>query len=173
VAALPWRGYRFVAKRELLDHLISRAFLRALGSAFVERFDFRQGMEDTTRLASSLRAGCSPVFFAEGTFTRVPGLREFRMGAFVVATQEGVPVVPIAIRGARAVLRAEHRLIRPGGVSITIGEPIRPQGSDWLAAVRLRDAARGAILRHCGERDLRVGAEPAGPSTGDDEADIT
>jgi 1-acyl-sn-glycerol-3-phosphate acyltransferase len=116
------------------------------------------------------------VFFAEGTFTRVPGLREFRMGAFVVATQEGVPVVPIAIRGARAVLRAGHRLIRPGGVSITIGEPIRPQGADWLAAVRLRDAARAAILRHCGEPDLappaRVGSEPAGPAVGDG-ADIT
>jgi acyl carrier protein len=176
VAVLPWRGYQFVAKRELLDRVISRLFLRALGSAFVERFDLRQGMEDATRLASSLRAGCSPVFFAEGTFTRVPGLREFRMGAFVVATQEGVPVVPIAIRGARAVLRAGHRLIRPGGVSITIGEPIRPQGADWLAAVRLRDAARAAILRHCGEPDLappaRVGSEPAGPAVGDG-ADIT
>jgi 1-acyl-sn-glycerol-3-phosphate acyltransferase len=164
VAAMPWRGYQFVAKRELLDHLISRAYLRALGSAFVERFDFRQGMEDATRVAGSLRGGWSPVFFAEGTFTRVPGLREFRMGAFVVAAQEGVPVVPVAIRGARAVLRAGHRLVRPGDVSMVVGEPILPEGSGWPAAVRLRDRARAHVLAHCGEPDLAPLVSPGSRS---------
>jgi len=171
VAALPWRGYQFVAKRELLDHLVSRAYLRALGADFVERFDFRQGMEDAARLVRSVQAGRSPVFFAEGTFTRVPGLREFRMGAFVVAAQDGVPAVPVAIRGSRAVLRAEHWLPRPGGISVTVSPPILPEGSDWAAAVRLRDATRAAILRHCGESDLAPAAavapragEPSGPA---------
>jgi 1-acyl-sn-glycerol-3-phosphate acyltransferase len=61
---------------------------------------------------------------------------------------DGVPVVPIAIRGARAVLRDEHWLLRRGCVSITVSPPILPEGSDWASAVRLRDAARAAILRH-------------------------
>jgi len=34
------------------------------------------------------------------------------------------------------------------------GEPIAPGGTDWSAAVALRDAARAHILRHCGEPDL-------------------
>jgi len=160
VAALPWRGYQFVAKRELLDRWVSRLFLRALGSEFVERFDFRQGMEDTARLACSLRNKRSPVFFAEGTFTRTPGLRQFHMGAFVVAAQEGAPVVPVAIRGTRAVLRAGHRLLRHGRISVTVSAPIVPEGSDWTAVVRLRDAARAAVLQHCGEPDLAPPAQP-------------
>jgi hypothetical protein len=39
-------------------------------------------------------------------------------------------------------------------VSVTFGAPIVPTGNDWAAAVRLRDAARAEILRHCGEPDL-------------------
>jgi hypothetical protein len=37
------------------------------------------------------------------------------------------------------------------------GHPIAPQGRDWAAAVKLRDAARSEILRHCGEPDLASG----------------
>ena len=41
------------------------------------------------------------LFFPEGTFGRAPGLRPFRMGAFVVAAQTGVPLVPMGITGNR------------------------------------------------------------------------
>jgi hypothetical protein len=37
---------------------------------------------------------------------------------------------------------------------VIVESPIPPEGEDWAAAVRLRDAARAAILRHCGEPDL-------------------
>ena len=39
-------------------------------------------------------------------------------------------------------------------MSIIIGKPFKPTGSDWQAAVKLRDAVRSEILRHCGEPDL-------------------
>jgi hypothetical protein len=35
-----------------------------------------------------------------------------------------------------------------------VGAPIAPTGTDWTAAVKLRDAARAQILLHCGEPDL-------------------
>jgi len=37
---------------------------------------------------------------------------------------------------------------------VTVGAPVAPDGSDWNAAVRLRDQVRKQILRHCGEPDL-------------------
>jgi hypothetical protein len=52
------------------------------------------------------------------------------------------------------VLRAGHRLLRPGPVSVTVSAAVLPDGADWTAAVRLRDAARAVILQHCGEPDL-------------------
>ena len=154
LAALPERGYSFAAKRELSQSLLPRLFLRSIGTDFVERSDVKQGVEDTSRLAESVRAGRAPVFFAEGTFTRSAGLLPFRMGAFVVAAQTGVPLAPVTIRGARSVLRDGTWFARRGAIVVTIAAPIVPQGSDWNAAVALRDAARAEILRHCGEPDL-------------------
>jgi hypothetical protein len=43
---------------------------------------------------------------------------------------------------------------RRGSVSVAVAEPLVPEGSDFSAAVRLRDAARQAILERCGEPDL-------------------
>jgi len=93
------------------------------------------------------------VFFPEGTFLRMPGLQAFHMGAFVVAARAGVPVVPVGVQGTRAILRAEQWFPRHGMVRVTVGAPIRPQGSDWGAAVALRDAVRTQIGRYCGEPD--------------------
>lgn len=145
---------RYVAKRELVDQFIPRVFLQRIGTVFVERFDPQCGLEDTERVLRTVREGHSVVFFPEGTFERMPGLRPFRMGAFVVAAQAGVPVIPVAIRGTRSLLRAYQWLPRRGTVRITIGKALLPQGTDWKAALELREAARAQILRYCGEPDL-------------------
>jgi len=163
LAALPERGYSFAAKRELSRSLLPRLFLRAIGTDFVERADIKQGVEDASRLADSVRAGRTPIFFAEGTFTRSAGLLPFRMGAFVVAAQTGVPLVPVTLRGARAVLRDGSWFARRGAIVVSVGAPLAPQGSDWNAAVALRDAARAEILRHCGEPDLAPRQQQALP----------
>ncbi|MBE0613105.1 MAG: AMP-binding protein [Burkholderiales bacterium] len=154
LAALRERGYSFAAKRELSRAWLPRLFLRAIGTDFVERSDVKQGAADASRLAGAVKSGRSPIFFAEGTFTRTAGLLPFRMGAFVVAAQTGVPLVPVTIRGTRSALRDGSWFARRGAISVTIAAPLTPQGNDWNAAVALRDAARAEILRHCGEPDL-------------------
>jgi len=156
VAALPWKNWRFVAKRELRGNFFSRVFLERLGCDFVERFDFRQGVADAERLHESVAAGHALIFFPEGTFSRVPGLAPFRLGAFLVAAKNAVPVVPVALAGARDRLREGSWLPRRGHLSVSFQPPIAADGEDWHAALRLRDAARADILRHCGERDLQA-----------------
>jgi 1-acyl-sn-glycerol-3-phosphate acyltransferase len=153
VAALA-RPVRFVAKRELLDQFVTRIFLTRLGAEFVERFDVQRSVEDTVRIVAGIGAGHSLIVFPEGTFRRMPGLLPFKMGAFVIAARTRMPVVPVAVRGARSILRAGQWLFRRGTISVTVGEPIEPEGSDWNAAIRLRDRARAALLAMCGEPDL-------------------
>ena len=156
VAALPVQ-YRFVAKRELRKQLVAGTYLTRLGSEFVERFDARQSVEDAHHLAALAKQGTSLAFFPEGTFTRAFGLMPFHLGAFVVAARAGVPVVPVAIRGTRAVLRAGQWLPRRGAIVVTIGAPLTPSSGEpesFTAAVILRDAARAAIVAHCGESDI-------------------
>jgi 1-acyl-sn-glycerol-3-phosphate acyltransferase len=144
----------YVVKRELGRTALSRLPLERLGAVFVERFDAAQGAEETRKVAEAVRSGESLVIFPEGTFTRIPGLRPFRMGTFVVAAQTGAPVVPVAIRGARSKLRGDEWFPRRGGVELSVYPAVQPDGSDWAAAVRLRDAVRGQVLAACGEPDL-------------------
>jgi 1-acyl-sn-glycerol-3-phosphate acyltransferase len=159
-ALLPF-PVRFVAKAELAGSMWLRLFLNRLGTEFVDRFDMQQGIEDARRIGGIARSGQPLVFFAEGTFTRMPGLLPFHMGAFVAAAEAGVAVVPLAIRGTRSLLRSESWFFRRGGVTVTIGSPLetlhireKHKGDTWAAAVELRDAAREHILRHSGEPDL-------------------
>jgi acyl carrier protein len=152
-ATLP-DGLCFVAKRELADYPVVGALLRAYGIRFVEREDAERGVRDSRELSRAAEQGESLVFFPEGTFTRAPGLLPFRMGAFVVAAAAGMPVLPVAVRGTRSVLRDGDWLPRRGVIQITAGPPFRPQGKDWAAAIALRNRARAEILAHCGEPDI-------------------
>ena len=157
-ACLPARfDYAFIAKRELSESLVPRIFLRHLGAEFVERFEAAQSAEDAKLAASLVEGGHAVVFFAEGTFQRTPGLLPFRMGAFVVAAQTRVPLVPVTLTGSRSILRADQWFPRHGALTVNMGRPIpaAAEGEDsFAAAVRLRDAARAEILRESGEPDL-------------------
>jgi 1-acyl-sn-glycerol-3-phosphate acyltransferase len=158
VATLPGDP-AYVAKQELAIPWVTRLPLQRLGVEFVERFEAQQGIADTARVVKAVRQGRTMVFFPEGTFGREPGLRPFRMGAFVVAAQAGVPVLPLAIRGTRSILRAEQWFLRRGVVHIRLGTPIIPTSTDWPAAITLRDAARAQLLRDGAEPDLGTDAK--------------
>lgn len=76
-------------------------------------------------------------------------------------------MVPLAIRGARSMLRANQWFPRRGAVRLTIGAPLTPQGTDWAAARRLQKAARAHILRYWGEPDLEAVVSMATSGTSD------
>ncbi|MDH5612139.1 MAG: AMP-binding protein [Gammaproteobacteria bacterium] len=160
LATMP--GYlRFIAKKELATHFYNRIPLKNIHTEFVDRYESSKSVEDTHHLANTLKQGHTLIFFAEGTFTRVPGLRPFHMGAFTVAAQAGVPIVPVAIRGTRSILRDGSWFPHYGSINIDIGEAIdskaimnKHNNGNWHAALELRDHSREFILRHCGEPDL-------------------
>jgi 1-acyl-sn-glycerol-3-phosphate acyltransferase len=144
----------FIVKGELASNLPARLLLQRFGVEFVDRFNAGKGISDVSRIARKSRNGQSIVFFPEGTFTSFPGLQPFRMGAFVTAARSGAPVVPVAIQGARDILRGSHWFPFRGRINVSISAPITPEGEGWQVALNLRDAARREVSRHCGEIDL-------------------
>ena len=160
IATLP-RPLVFVAKAELAQNPLLRFLLGRLRVLFVERFDQQQGIADARRLAAAARSGQSLLFFAEGTFTRRPGLLPFRTGAFETAVAAGLGVTPIAIRGSRSALRAGSWLPRRTALAVSVGPLLTVEegravtGDDpWRLALSLRDRCRAWLLRHTGEPDL-------------------
>jgi 1-acyl-sn-glycerol-3-phosphate acyltransferase len=152
----------FVAKQELARSFAMGFLLRNIGTRFVERFEIEGSVGAAHELAADAARGASLIVFPEGTLQREPGLRPFHMGAFLAAARAGTTVLPLAIRGTRSVLRDGQWRPRPGLIQIVVTPPLAPDGSDWAAAIRLRDRARAAILAVCGEHDLaaRAGAAP-------------
>jgi 1-acyl-sn-glycerol-3-phosphate acyltransferase len=130
--------------------------VKGVGAVFVERFDVQRSAEHADELVQSAKDGVSLIVFPEGTLLRHSGLMPFRAGAFQVAAQAGIPVVPVSLRGVRSVLRDETWYPRRAPVAAFFGAPIVPEGADWNAILRLRDRARAQILKHCGERDLEA-----------------
>lgn len=153
IAAIP-RELRFVAKSELAGYRLAGLMLRRLGVLFVERFEPERASENAQRIREAAAGGGSPAFFPEGTLSRQPGLRPFHLGAFVTAARCQLPVVPVALRGTRSVLRDLEWYPRRGTIHVSVGEALSPTGEELAAATELRDQAREFILAECGEPDL-------------------
>ena len=119
---------RFVIKQELAKVPFVGWYARAMGMVFIERGHAREAAERLHTVVSLVRAGESLCAFPEGTRSRDGSMRSFKGGAFQVALQAGVPVVPIAIEGSGDVLPASGFRVRPGTITLRIGEPIPTAG---------------------------------------------
>jgi 1-acyl-sn-glycerol-3-phosphate acyltransferase len=141
-AALP-PDFAFVIKKEMVRVPLAGLLLRRLGSQFVERFDQHKGGVDARRVLKLAATGQSLVFFPEGTFNEVRQIGRFLGGAFTTAARSGMPVVAMAIHGARAVLP-------PGGLTAR-RLPIRVEILEVLSAADARLHSRELIAGAVGE----------------------
>jgi 1-acyl-sn-glycerol-3-phosphate acyltransferase len=148
--ALPPR-FSFVVKAEASRVPVVAMLLRRLGCTFVTRNSAREGSRDTRQLMRALETGLSLGFFPEGHIQRTPGLQTFQLGAFLIATHCGAPVVPAVIRGTRGFLARNQWWPRHSPIHIQLLPPIAPGGNDRAAALRLRDQVYAVVLAHCEE----------------------
>jgi acyl carrier protein len=152
-AALPGEP-AFAAKKELASQTIAGPFLRRLGAYFLDRYDAAASSSDTAAVIDIAKAGRPIVFFPEGTFSRRVGLTGFYLGAFKVASEASLPVVPGVITGTRTMLRSDQWFPRWTPVAVHFRQAIKPKGSDFASVVHLRDDVRTEIAARCGEPDL-------------------
>ena len=128
--------------------------VRRTGQLAFDRSDHVERTKAAEEVDTALLRGESVVIYPEGTFTPVTGIRPFHLGAFKAATLTQRPICPVAIRGARQILRDGRFLPRPGKITVTFGPLLKPKpnsGDDWREIVRLRDATREIISRNTGE----------------------
>ncbi|MDX1494605.1 MAG: lysophospholipid acyltransferase family protein [Longimicrobiales bacterium] len=123
-AHLPGR-YLFVAKRELEKVPVFGRAVRVCGHIFIDRQDRNRAVESLATARERLEAeNPTVIMFPEGTRSATGTLQPFKKGAFVLAIQTGVDVIPAAIEGSREVMKKGSLLIRPGTIRVRFGEPI-------------------------------------------------
>lgn len=153
MATLP-AAVRFVAKGEVAKMPIFGMLARRSGQLMFDRNDPTARVRQEKEVETALGRGESIAIYPEGTFTSITGIRPFQLGAFKAAVDAQRPICPVAIRGARQILRDKTRLPKRGSVTITFGPLITPNpsaGDDWREIVRLRDETREIISRNSGE----------------------
>ncbi len=120
--------FRFFAKKGLYKIPFLGSHLKRAGHLPVDRSNARaslKSMSEGARIIAARRI--SLLLFPEGG--RSPeGLREFKEGAAYIAIKAGVPVVPMAIVGMRALLPMHSIHIRAGRAVVRIGDPIPTAG---------------------------------------------
>jgi len=144
-----WIGLdlRWVAKAELSRIPFVAAGCRAIGHVFINRSDPEQARTAINRAVSRLEPGTGLMFFAEGTRSRTGELLAFKKGAFRVAVDQQLPVLPVTVVNTRKVLPAKSLRIRPGRVRLIVHPPLE---------------TRGLSQGHCGELRRRCHAAIAG-----------
>ncbi len=156
---------RFVAKRSLFWIPFFGWSLAASGFIPIDRGSRRRAYESLERAAEKIRAGRPVLLFPEGTRSRDGRLLPFKRGAFVLALEAGVPVVPVAISGTGRALRPGTLELRPRPVRLSFAPPMdvgpyRPGDTQGLMA-----AVREAIARRLEPEEAAVPAGALEPRT--------
>ncbi|MGB6483097.1 MAG: AMP-binding protein [Candidatus Acidiferrales bacterium] len=152
LACLPTEA-RYVAKGEIHSMPLVCTLASRSGHFAFDRSDANARVAQSNEIEEALRRGESVVIYPEGTFTSEAGVRPFQLGAFKAAVDTRRAICPIAVRGARELLRDETYLPKPGRVTLTVGPLIESSGEadGWREIVRLRDETREVIARGAAE----------------------
>jgi 1-acyl-sn-glycerol-3-phosphate acyltransferase len=119
---------RWVMKAELKHIPFVAAGCRAIGHIFIDRSDPGQAREAINQAVAKLEPGTGILFFAEGTRSRTGALLPFKKGAFRVAIDRQMPVLPMTVTGTREVLPTGTFNLRPGNVMLQIHPPVSVEG---------------------------------------------
>lgn len=142
MAALPL-PLRFVSKPALFRIPFIGWGMWGSGHVKITRRHKAEDSQTLRRIARLASEGASFVMFPEGTRTRDGSLLPFRAGAFKVACESGVAILPATIRGSFERMKKGRLLPIPGTIEITFHLPIDPTGH---TVESLRIATRSAIL---------------------------
>jgi HAD superfamily hydrolase (TIGR01490 family) len=123
-------GFTGVAKKELANNPGFGLMFRLADVAFVDRQDNAQARKALEPAVQKLRDGISLVIAPEGTRSATPALGPFKKGAFHVAMQAGVPIVPIVIRNSGELMWRGATTIHAGTVQVAVLPPVTTGGWD-------------------------------------------
>ena len=137
-----------IGKRELRWVPFFNLFYYAAGNIFIDRKRHRRAVAGISEAGRKIRErGASVLIFPEGTRNRSGvGLLPFKKGAFHMAIEAGLPIVPLVASPVREVLDHRRRRITPGTIRVRVLEPIATKGLTADDVGRLADESRKRML---------------------------
>ncbi len=139
------REMKWVAKKSLFDiPWVGWCFYMS-GDIPVERGDAASAAKVFAKAKGYLENGMSVMLFPEGTRSMDGELLPFKVGAFKMAVDLGVPLLPIAVSGSAQGMPKGSPWVRPANLRVRILEPVSTKGMTDRNLRALRDGVRDTI----------------------------
>jgi 1-acyl-sn-glycerol-3-phosphate acyltransferase len=121
-----WLGvdFKWVMKQELRSVPGIGMACDRLGHIFIDRSNHAAAMATLDAAKKKIVDGTSVMFFPEGTRSRDGKLKRFKKGAFRMAVNLGLPILPLTVTGTRDVLPADTSNLMPGSARLIIHPPV-------------------------------------------------
>lgn len=116
--------FRWVMKKELRKVPALGLASEKLGHIFIDRSNSKKAVESLEQAKKTVTGGTSVIFFPEGTRSKTGKLGIFKKGAFKMACDLGLPVLPVTVDGTREIVRTKSLLVFPGRVTVTVHPPV-------------------------------------------------
>jgi len=118
-------NFKWLMKKELRKIPFVGTACAVAGHIFVDRSNPRAAMESLKYIKAQLHNGISTVIFPEGTRTKNGEMGRFKAGAFKIAMDMELPIVPISLSGFYDAMPRNHFYVSPRArVKLHIGQPI-------------------------------------------------
>ena len=158
------KDFTGVGKKEIADFPVLGQIFKFADVVFIDRKNTPKAIEAMKPAVDALQKdGLSIVLAPEGTRSRSIKLGKFKKGAFHLAHQAKVPIVPIVIHNAIDALPKGQNILRPAHVKVTVLPPV--DTSQWRASTMEQHVAdvRSQFLTALGqdEDDLLLEAMPS------------
>jgi 1-acyl-sn-glycerol-3-phosphate acyltransferase len=147
LAAYGWldADFRWVMKGRFRTLPALGAACERMGHFFIDDSSHAAAVASLAAARQRIRDGTSIFFFAEGDHSPDGRLQPFKRGAFRVAIELGLPILPITICGTRRALLPGTIALRPGCARLRIHPPVPVAPGDELALRALIDRVAAAI----------------------------
>ncbi|CAH0989938.1 1-acyl-sn-glycerol-3-phosphate acyltransferase [Sinobacterium norvegicum] len=136
---------KWVMKKELRHVPIIGWACSAMGHIFLDRSNSEAAVKQLKNLKKTLQPGVSVLFFPEGTRSHSGELLPFKKGAFVMAKNLELPVLPVTINGTQSILPIGGYIPAFGRATMHVHPPISVEDVATMSLVELKDRARDVI----------------------------
>lgn len=125
-----WMGIdpMWVMKQELRRIPAFGWICEKVGMIYIDRSDTESAIRSLAAAKEKVVNGSSVIFFPEGTRSRDGRMGRFKKGAFKMALDLGLPVLPVTILGTRDILPSDSIDLFPGQAEMTIHPPVDVAG---------------------------------------------
>jgi len=165
ISHLPWE-MKWLSKEAIFRIPVMGWMMSLAGDIAVRRTERSSRAEALEECRKRLRNHVSVMIFPEGTRSRTDELLPFKDGAFRLAVDAGVPILPLVVAGTRGAMRKDSLLFGRSRAEVRALEPISTEGLTVADVPALRERVRSLIVAARAElmRELAEGGVPPQPS---------